>query len=133
MTEELPRRTVLRTAGLLGLAAGVGTAVSGAGPSSDRSEEAAPRTVEIPVGGGKVFAKENLVITQPAPGEFRGFEAACTHSGCTVGAVVDGAIHCYCHGSRFRIADGSVQTGPALLPLPPVPVVVEKGRVRRAR
>ncbi|MGQ0466912.1 MAG: Rieske (2Fe-2S) protein [Sporichthyaceae bacterium] len=108
------RRTVLRTAGVLGLAAAV-----------------EPRTSEIPVGGGKVFAKENLVVTQPTKGDFRGFSATCTHSGCKVAEVRDGAIQCYCHNSRFRITDGAVLAGPALLPLPAEPITVRKGIIRR--
>lgn len=57
----------------------------------------------------------------------------CTHSGCLVSDVRDGAIHCYCHGSRFRITDGSVATGPALLPLPIEPITVRNGTIRRTR
>ncbi|MGW0121972.1 Rieske (2Fe-2S) protein [Streptomyces sp. NPDC003327] len=76
------------------------------------------RTSEIPVGGGTVFAKEKVVVTQPAAGEFRAFSAVCTHQGCTVNKVADGTIDCPCHGSRFRIADGSVAAGPATRPLP---------------
>lgn len=76
------------------------------------------RKADIPVGGGKIFAGEDLVITQPVAGTFKGFSAACTHQGCNVSSVANGVIHCVCHGSGFSIADGSVKDGPATLPLP---------------
>jgi Rieske Fe-S protein len=75
-------------------------------------------TKDIPVGGGKVFEKEQLVITQPTDGEFKGFSAICTHQGCTVNEVKGGTINCPCHGSKFEVADGAVRTGPANKPLP---------------
>jgi Rieske Fe-S protein len=75
-------------------------------------------TKDIPVGGGKVFEKEQIVITQPAEGEFKGFSAICTHQGCAVNEVKGQTINCPCHGSKFGIADGSVNAGPATKPLP---------------
>ncbi|WP_214324154.1 Rieske (2Fe-2S) protein [Nonomuraea sediminis] len=72
---------------------------------------------EIPVGGGKVFAGEKIVVTQPKAGEFKAFTAVCTHQGCTVATVADGTINCPCHGSKFNAADGSVAKGPATKPL----------------
>ncbi|MBT2444007.1 Rieske 2Fe-2S domain-containing protein [Streptomyces sp. ISL-36] len=76
------------------------------------------RTSQIPVGGGTVFKERKVVVTQPTAGEFKAFTAVCTHQGCTVGKVENGTINCPCHGSRFRIADGSVAAGPASRPLP---------------
>ncbi|MEU7075784.1 Rieske (2Fe-2S) protein [Streptomyces narbonensis] len=76
------------------------------------------RTSEIPVGGGTVFTAEKVVVTQPAAGDFKAFSAVCTHQGCLVNKVADGTIDCPCHGSKFRIADGSVAAGPAPRPLP---------------
>jgi Rieske Fe-S protein len=75
-------------------------------------------TGDIPVGGGVVFGEEQVVITQPTPGEFVGFSAVCTHQGCAVANVAGGTINCTCHGSKFHIADGSVANGPARDPLP---------------
>src|SRR5512146_1359442 len=37
---------------------------------------------QIPVGGGLIFAAENVVVTQPAVGQFRAFSVVCTHVGC---------------------------------------------------
>lgn len=63
---------------------------------------------DVEVGGGLILDEQQVVITQPAEGEFKGFSAVCTHQGCTVGDVSDGTINCPCHGSRFSIEDGSV-------------------------
>ena len=81
-------------------------------------------TAEIPVGGGKVFPGQNLVVTQPKAGEFKAFSATCTHQGCMVAGVARGAIICPCHGSGFSIEDGSVEGGPAPSPLPEKKVTV---------
>ncbi|BDH04547.1 MULTISPECIES: Rieske (2Fe-2S) protein [Streptomyces] len=72
---------------------------------------------EIPEGGGKIFTAEKVVVTQPAKGEYKAFSAICTHQGCTLNKVADGTVDCPCHGSRFRISDGSVAHGPATEPL----------------
>jgi Rieske Fe-S protein len=74
---------------------------------------------EIPVGGGRVYSDRWVVVTQPEAGQFRAFDASCTHEGCMVVSVEAGMINCVCHGSQFRIADGSVARGPATRPLPP--------------
>ncbi|MDQ3764192.1 MAG: Rieske (2Fe-2S) protein [Actinomycetota bacterium] len=74
-------------------------------------------TGDIPVGGGAVFASQEVVVTQPEPGTFKAFSATCTHQGCTVNKVASGTIDCPCHGSKFAIADGSVVDGPASRPL----------------
>ncbi|MER5442402.1 Rieske (2Fe-2S) protein [Streptomyces sp. NPDC002790] len=75
------------------------------------------KTSDIPVGGGKVFPADKVVVTQPAKGDFKAFSAACTHQGCTVKDVSGGTINCPCHGSKFKVADASVAGGPAPRPL----------------
>ena len=82
------------------------------------------RTSEIPVGGGKTFQDQKVVVTQPTAGTFHGFSANCTHSGCLVDKVEAGQIICPCHGCRFAIADGAVQRGPATVPLPAQAITV---------
>ncbi len=84
-------------------------------------------TSQIPVGGGKVFTADTLVVTQPAAGEFKAFSAVCSHVGCLCDKVANGTIDCPCHGSTFRISDGSVAAGPATQPLKPVPIAVVDG------
>jgi Rieske Fe-S protein len=80
-------------------------------------------TSEIPQGGGKVVG--DVVITQPAAGEFKAFSSKCTHQGCAVQGVENNVIVCPCHNSRFDAANGSVQGGPATAPLPPASIKVE--------
>jgi Rieske Fe-S protein len=89
-------------------------------------------TAEVPVGAGVILAAEEVVITQPAEGEFRAFSIACTHQGCPVNSVEDGLIRCICHGSRFHIDDGSVENGPATRPLGEVAIAVEGDQIVRA-
>ncbi|MGI5130196.1 Rieske (2Fe-2S) protein [Pseudonocardia sp. CA-107938] len=74
-------------------------------------------TADVPVGGGRVLPEQGVVLVQPTAGTFAAYSARCTHAGCSVGSVEDGAIVCPCHGSRFAIADGAVLKGPATRPL----------------
>jgi Rieske Fe-S protein len=67
----------------------------------------------VPVGGGYIDFKRGVVVTQPEAGQFRAFDANCTHMRCFITWVADGLIQCPCHGSEFRISDGSVVRGPA--------------------
>ncbi|WP_030167455.1 Rieske (2Fe-2S) protein [Spirillospora albida] len=86
----------------------------------------------IPVGGGKLFKDEKVVVTQPAAGEFKAFSSVCTHRGCDVNEVAGGTINCKCHGSRFSITDGSVVNPPADRPLDARKVTVEGGKIKLA-
>ncbi|MDQ3587229.1 MAG: Rieske (2Fe-2S) protein [Actinomycetota bacterium] len=55
----------------------------------------------------------------------------CTHRGGPLsdGELVDGCVECPWHGSRFRLADGSVEQGPASAPQPAYDVRERDGRV----
>ncbi len=83
----------------------------------------------IPVGGGVIFPEHSVVITQPEAGTFAAFSSVCPHRQCAVKAVAAGTINCFCHGSRFRITDGSVVGGPAPQPLSRVRIVVVDGHI----
>ena len=89
-------------------------------------------TSDIPLGGGRIFADYDLVVTQPMAGTWAAFSATCTHQGCTVATVEGGDIVCPCHGSRFAVADGAVTTGPATLPLPARAITVTGTSIRTA-
>ncbi|MEU2159008.1 Rieske (2Fe-2S) protein [Streptomyces sp. NPDC019396] len=89
-------------------------------------------TAEVPEGGGKVFTAQKVVVTQPEKGDFKAFTAVCTHQGCLVDKVANGTIDCPCHGSEFRVTDGSVARGPATRPLAAKPIAVSKGEIRLA-
>lgn len=124
------RRAVLCGAGALGAAALAGCASGGgAKPVADLKGKQIAKTADIPVGGGKVYGDAKVVVTQPSQGAYKAFTAVCTHQGCTVGGVANGLIKCHCHGSEFKITDGSVQHGPAKAPLKEYPVRVEGGGI----
>ena len=110
-------------------AAGTAEPTQGGGGSDGGSRDALTTTADVPAGGGTVFADQQVVVTQPADGEFKAFTAVCTHQGCIVADVSDGSINCNCHGSRFSIEDGSVENGPATQPLAEVPISVEGDRI----
>jgi nitrite reductase/ring-hydroxylating ferredoxin subunit/uncharacterized membrane protein len=61
----------------------------------------------------------------------------CAHAGCSLsdGTVVGDTIQCSCHGSRFKLADGSVVVGPAVYDQPSYEVRRAEGKleVRRVR
>jgi nitrite reductase/ring-hydroxylating ferredoxin subunit len=89
-----------------------------AGGSSASAAGALTTTSDIPVGSGKIFPSQQVVVTQPASGEFKAFSAVCTHMGCIVSQISDGTIDCPCHGSQYSIKTGAVVGGPAPRPLP---------------
>ncbi|GHF22179.1 Rieske (2Fe-2S) protein [Streptomyces griseoluteus] len=98
--------------------------------SSDSGDGQALGSVsEIPEGGGKIFAAQKVVVTQPKKGEYKAFSAICTHQGCSLDKVADGTVDCSCHGSRFRISDGSVAQGPATQPLAAKEIMVHGNTV----
>jgi Rieske Fe-S protein len=149
------RRTLLRAAGLTGAACAAGVCLAACGGSSSPSTSGAGNPAgagsggatqssgagaggsgtllgqasQVPVGGGKVFAAQNVVVTQPAAGTYKAFSATCTHQGCQVNQVAGGEIECPCHGSHYSITDGSVQAGPAPKPLPAEQITVKDGQI----
>jgi Rieske Fe-S protein len=139
---ETTRRAALAGAGFAGLAAtlaacGGGSSsssgsTSGSGQAGHSGNAALASTSEIPVGGGKVFSAEKVVVTQPTAGEFKAFSAVCTHMQCLVDKVASGTIDCPCHGSEFSVKNGSVVSGPAPSPLPAQAIKVTGGKIKLA-
>jgi Rieske Fe-S protein len=99
------------------------------GPATQHGGRMLVAVDKVPVGGGVVLGKEQVVVTRPAADDVRAFSAVCTHQGCTVNAVADGTIDCPCHGSSFDAATGAVRHGPATRALPQVAVTVRSGKV----
>jgi nitrite reductase/ring-hydroxylating ferredoxin subunit len=135
-----PRRTILRGALALGVTGVAGTTLAGCGNGEASTTASGPAaagtmlgaTSDIPVGGGTIFTDAKVVVTQPKKGIFKAFSSICTHAGCPVTKVADGLIQCPCHGSRYSIADGSVQRPPAQNPLPAVAITTAGGTIKVA-
>ncbi|KOU36281.1 Rieske (2Fe-2S) protein [Streptomyces sp. WM6378] len=139
------RRTVIACVGAAGLAAAL-TACGGGSDNAGGADDTKPagdgggkdaggvlgKTSDIPQGGGKIFAAQGVVVTQPTAGQFKAFSAKCTHQGCAVSSVSGGTINCPCHGSKFDVADGSVKGGPAPSPLPAAAISVEGDSIKLA-
>ncbi|MFE6335410.1 Rieske (2Fe-2S) protein [Streptomyces sp. NPDC057798] len=143
MTIRPNRRTVLLATGAAALVVGCGDSGdddSGSTTAETSETSGAPEaggeelttTDAVPVGGGKIFKDEEVVVVQPEEGEFKAFSAICTHQRCTVASVSDGTINCPCHGSRFSITDGAVANPPATRPLPEKKITVEGNSIRLA-
>ncbi|MBE1547426.1 Rieske Fe-S protein [Mycobacterium sp. OAS707] len=90
------------------------TAAPTAGGTATPAAKSIAKTADVPVGSGVIV--DDIVVTQPSAGVFKGFSAKCTHKGCMVDKVADGTIDCPCHGSKFNL-DGTVAKGPADKPL----------------
>lgn len=120
----LQRRQLFAAAGVLGVGAPL---LAACGPDTEKKSPPKSGTDlttvdEVPVGGGVIIG--NVVVTQPEAGEFKAFSAVCTHAQCMV-TRVDQSIECPCHGSKFSLADGSVEQGPANDALGGVDIVVD--------
>jgi Rieske Fe-S protein len=131
------RRTVITSAGVVGIGLVGGATLGGCGGGSGTaaptasagSAKDAIRVADIPVGGGKVFPAIKVVVTQPKAGEFKAFSATCTHMGCLVASVANGTINCPCHGSTYDMTTGLVKGGPAPAPLPSKTATVSGGSI----
>ena len=145
---ETTRRGMLAGVGLAGLAgplagcsggsASTPNATASSSGAAGGSGQAAGRggaltsTGAIPVGGGKIFVSERVVVTQPSRGQFNGFSAVCTHMQCIVDQIANGTINCPCHGSKFSITDGHVVAGPAPSPLPAQSLKIQSDQISLA-
>ena len=144
---EVTRRAVVTGSGMLAASAalaacstygdqaprspqpGSGDAPGGGSGAASGVGQRLGATSAIPVGGGTVFAGQEVVVTQPTRGTFKAFSITCPHQGCSVNSVANGTINCPCHGSRFAIADGSVRQGPARQGLDERQVTVSGGQL----
>jgi Rieske Fe-S protein len=138
-----PRRAVIVGAGLGALATAAAACSSGDKPATAESTSSAAestsaaasptpgtgalaKTADVPVGSGVIV--DDIVITQPTTGVFKGFSSVCTHAGCKVNKITDGKIVCPCHNSQFNL-DGTVAKGPANKPLESKAVTVQGGSI----
>jgi nitrite reductase/ring-hydroxylating ferredoxin subunit/uncharacterized membrane protein len=79
----------------------------------------------------RVAANDVPIMLIREEGRLLALAARCTHAGGPLdeGEVKHGAVTCPWHGSRFQLADGCIQRGPASLPQPVFQTRVREGRV----
>jgi len=78
-----------------------------------------------------VVVGETPVMLVRSGGAIHALHDRCSHRGCSLasGTVSVGMVECVCHGSRFRLEDGSVDRGPATAPQPAYEVREQGGRL----
>jgi nitrite reductase/ring-hydroxylating ferredoxin subunit len=104
----------------------------GANPPADANVQRLASTSDIPVGSGKIFSNEKVVVTQPAEGDFKAYDTTCSHAGCAVTKISGDTINCVCHGAQFSVQDGSVTGGPAPDGLKEVAITVDGDAIQLA-
>lgn len=112
--------------------AGTSGGDSGSSAGSSAGGDPIASASDVPVGGGTIIEDPQVVVVQPAEGEFKAFSSICTHQGCPVSRVEGEEIQCVCHGSVFSAVDGSVVNGPATSPLEEIAINVEGGEISLA-
>ncbi len=151
--DNTDRRTVLRGVAIVGAGAALtacgAKSSSDSAPPADTGSTSTPtsgssgsassgggqtigKASDVPVGSGKIFPDEKVVVTQLTKGDFKAFTAVCTHQGCIVSSIDTKEIHCGCHGSAYSIKDGSVVGGPAPAPLKAEAVTDDAGTIKFA-
>lgn len=117
-------------ASVIGDVSPIPSATEATASNAAAAENGLGNAAAVQVGGGVIFQAQKVVVTQPTAGKFKAFTAVCTHQGCLVGSVANGAITCPCHGSSFSIKDGSVISGPATAPLKEEKVTASGGTLK---
>jgi len=78
-----------------------------------------------------VSVGETPVMLVRTGGRLHALHDRCSHRGCPLSeSKLDGdVIECFCHGSRFRLVDGSIERGPATTPQPSYEVRERDGKI----
>ena len=98
------------------------------GPSDWTEVDTSELEDDTPTG---VLAGETPVLLVRQRGHIHALHDRCSHRGCPLSkSKLDGeVIECFCHGSRFRLKDGTVERGPATAPQPVYEVRESGGKV----
>ena len=124
---------VLGAGGFLGghmtFAQGVGANQTAFDPGPDDWTEVDTSELEDNKPTG-VLAGDTPVLLVRHRGHVHALHDRCSHRGCLLSSgELDGeVIECACHGSRFRLGDGTVERGPATTPQPVYEVREAGGR-----
>lgn len=141
----LSRRNIM-VAGAVGVAGAALAACSSSSSSGGASSSAAKPTgsasgsgagqviatvAAVPVGGAILQKANNTtyVVAQETAGNITAHLGICTHEGCPLTTIAGANADCPCHGSQFNVFSGAVEKGPAVKPLPSVPVKVSGANV----
>jgi nitrite reductase/ring-hydroxylating ferredoxin subunit/uncharacterized membrane protein len=94
-------------------------------PAVDGSQLAPNRPVSVVVGETPVF------VVRDDRNDIYAMHDRCSHRGCSLaeGEIEGDAVTCPCHGSRFRLRDGTVERGPATSGQPSYEVRESAGRI----
>jgi nitrite reductase/ring-hydroxylating ferredoxin subunit len=134
------RLLALAGAGTLGLGGFLGGHLSfaqGVGVNQTTFDPGPADWTEVDASGledGKplgVLAGETPVVLVRHRGHVHAMHDRCSHRGCPLSkSKLDGeVIECFCHGSRFRLGDGTVERGPATAPQPVYEVRESDGKL----
>ena len=129
----------LAGSGVLGAASFLGAHLSfarGVGPNQTAFDEGPGDWTEVDTSGlqdatpAGVVAGDTPVLLVRHRGHLHAMHDRCSHRGCLLsdGALDGEVIECGCHGSRFRLGDGSIERGPATSPQPVYEVREQGGR-----
>ncbi|HEY5125039.1 MAG TPA: Rieske (2Fe-2S) protein [Ignavibacteria bacterium] len=86
---------------------------------------------EIEKNSSKMFKFGNKpgILVRTAEGDFRAFNATCTHLDCTVQyKKEEGLIWCACHNGRYDL-NGKNVSGPPPRPLTPISITIQKDEI----
>jgi len=127
--------TALGAAGYLGshmsFVQGVGVDQTVFDPGPTQWTEAA-ESGDVPAGQlRRVVVDETPVLLLRHRDSLHAMHDRCSHRGCPLSdGEIDGeVVVCPCHGSRFRLADGAVERGPATTPQPAYETRETGGRI----
>jgi nitrite reductase/ring-hydroxylating ferredoxin subunit/uncharacterized membrane protein len=83
----------------------------------------------------KAKAGAQTLVLVRAGDTIQALHDTCAHAGCSLsdGKIVGDTIQCGCHGSRFKLADGSVVVGPATSDQPSYEVRRSEGKLEARR
>ncbi len=117
--------------GYLSLERGVGVAQTAFDPGPPEWT-AAMAAADLPEGQPtSVDVGDTPVLLVRSGGTLRALHDRCSHRGCSLadGTLEGDVIQCVCHGSRFSLADGAIERGPATVPQPAFEVRERDGQI----